>query len=325
MVDQGRRHGAGSWRRVPRPERTALALVSLWLVGSMGVALASPEFLPGGSPNVTVNVAPSDGDNLPSPASITVTGAGFQSGGFGVSGDIVQCAATSPGVYVCSFPLGRFTSDSNGAFSVPVNVQITFQTDAGGSASCALLPCTVQAISDNGFFHSGHHITFFGTTTTTIPRTTTTIPRTTTSSTSTSTSTSTTSTTTPTTCDGRKATILGTPGPDNIVGTPGADVIVTGAGNDSIDGGGGDDVICAGAGDDRIGGGPGNDRIFGEAGNDTLAGDDGDDFLAGGDDSDRVSGGPGNDTLVGGSGFDQCDGATGFDSASTCESVLGVP
>ena len=44
-------------------------------------------------------------------------------------------------------------------------------------------------------------------------------------------------------CFGRRATIVGTPGPDSLTGTPGPDVIVGLGGADNIAGLGGDDLI----------------------------------------------------------------------------------
>ena len=65
-------------------------------------------------------------------------------------------------------------------------------------------------------------------------------------------------------CDGRAATIVGTPGDDHITGTPGADVIVGLGGRDRIDGRGGADRICGGGGPDTLRGGEGRDRLFGQ-------------------------------------------------------------
>src|SRR3954471_13663063 len=52
------------------------------------------------------------------------------------------------------------------------------------------------------------------------------------------------------TCFGEVATILGTPGPDDLKGTKGNDVMVTFGGNDVVHGGSGADLICGGGGDD---------------------------------------------------------------------------
>lgn len=89
-------------------------------------------------------------------------------------------------------------------------------------------------------------------------------------------------------CRGRRATIVGTDGPDVLRGTSGNDVIAAGAGNDRIVGRGGNDLICAGPGDDVVRGGRGNDRLYGQAGNDVLAGNKGRDDLIGGPGRDRL-------------------------------------
>lgn len=113
----------------------------------------------------------------------------------------------------------------------------------------------------------------------------------------------------PETCQGRTATIVGTPD-GRIVGTPGDDVIVS-YGDYTVDAGDGDDVIClrpvvgglvvevdAGAGDDSVVSegdrnnaftdlGPGRDSFVGGGGedrieaslDDTIVADAGDDFL----------------------------------------------
>jgi hypothetical protein len=94
--------------------------------------------------------------------------------------------------------------------------------------------------------------------------------------------------TTPT-CFGRPATIVGTPGNDQLAGTASPDVIVALGGDDKIGGAGGDDLICAG---------PGADLVSAEGG------------------SDRVSGGPGDDQLLGGNGRDRLDGGTGTDGCT---------
>jgi len=62
-------------------------------------------------------------------------------------------------------------------------------------------------------------------------------------------------------CLGRRATIVGTRGPDKLVGTRRRDVIAGLGGKDTIRGLGGADLICGGKGRDKILGGPGHDRI----------------------------------------------------------------
>lgn len=94
----------------------------------------------------------------------------------------------------------------------------------------------------------------------------------------------------PVTCDGRVATIVGTPSADRLRGTAGPDVIVGLGGNDVIDGRGGADLICGGPGGDRLLGGPGADRLL----SGPPAGTGGDHFGP----ADSLDGGPGDDALV---------------------------
>lgn len=90
------------------------------------------------------------------------------------------------------------------------------------------------------------------------------------------------------------ATIVGTPGPDEIEGTEGRDVIVGLGGDDTIDAGGGYDRICGDAGDDAIRGGSDPNSLIGGAG---------DDRLVGGDDGNDLFGKGGDDKLIGGEGW----------------------
>jgi len=62
-------------------------------------------------------------------------------------------------------------------------------------------------------------------------------------------------------CQGKRATIVGTQGPDEITGTPRRDVIAALGGNDTVRGLSGADLICGGKGHDKLLGGPGRDRI----------------------------------------------------------------
>ncbi|QIX26005.1 calcium-binding protein [Nocardioides sp. JQ2195] len=64
------------------------------------------------------------------------------------------------------------------------------------------------------------------------------------------------------TCEGKRVTIVGTPGADVIDGTPGPDVIHGLAGGDRIRGLDGDDVICGGRGADTLRGGQGDDTFL---------------------------------------------------------------
>jgi RTX calcium-binding nonapeptide repeat (4 copies) len=106
-------------------------------------------------------------------------------------------------------------------------------------------------------------------------------------------------------CEGRAATVTGTPGPDRLKGTAGADVIVALGGKDTVVGLGGADLICAGDGPDTGKGGKGKDRILGELGKDRLFGNSGRDKLLGGRGRDLLNGGKGADKLRGGPGKDK--------------------
>jgi uncharacterized delta-60 repeat protein len=90
-------------------------------------------------------------------------------------------------------------------------------------------------------------------------------------------------------CQGKVATIVGTPGKDRIRGTKKADVVVALGGNDVVNGLGGNDLVCAGDGDDTVKGGPGKDDLRGEKGKDRLVGGTGRDKLVGGPQQDSVT------------------------------------
>lgn len=124
-------------------------------------------------------------------------------------------------------------------------------------------------------------------------------------------------------CDNKRATIVGTQGPDRIVGTPGRDVIVARGGNDRIYGLGGNDVICAGGSNgggsagDKVWGGPGNDLIVVNAG--TAYGGRGNDEIIGGG---TVYGGTGDDSF---DGADRAYGGQGNDDFGNIEDGYGGP
>jgi Ca2+-binding RTX toxin-like protein len=137
-------------------------------------------------------------------------------------------------------------------------------------------------------------------------------------------------------CHGRRATIVGTDGPDVIRGTPARDVIWGGKGDDTIYGSLGNDLICGGPGSDLIYGGRGNDEVDGGAGSDDrVHGDLGDDKVMGGPGNgdevagelgiDIVNGGPGNGDIVHGDyGYDRMSGGAGKeDIASFATAVAG--
>lgn len=109
-------------------------------------------------------------------------------------------------------------------------------------------------------------------------------------------------------CDGKEATIYGSPTRDILIATLADDIIHGMGGPDRIIGLGGNDIICGGKGNDvilgspgadLISGGPGNDLIKGGMGNDTLWGDFGDDRIMGEIGLDDIVAGPGDDTISG--------------------------
>lgn len=118
------------------------------------------------------------------------------------------------------------------------------------------------------------------------------------------------------TCGGYNATIVGTPGDDNLVGTDGVDVIVGLEGRDTIRGLGGNDVICGGPGPDRIFGGEGHDKVWGNGGNDRIRAELGRDEVHAGNGNDVVAGQAGADTLFGDGGRDKVAGGRGADVLS---------
>jgi uncharacterized repeat protein (TIGR01451 family) len=114
-------------------------------------------------------------------------------------------------------------------------------------------------------------------------------------------------------CQGPTATIVGTPGNDNITGTPGNDVIAGQAGNDTINGLGGNDKICGKEGNDKLTGAGGNDKLHGGPGRDKESGGNGKDLVKGGGAADKLKGNSGKDNVRGGSGKDQMSGGGGPD------------
>jgi uncharacterized repeat protein (TIGR01451 family) len=120
------------------------------------------------------------------------------------------------------------------------------------------------------------------------------------------------------TCGGKRATHVGTVGPDVLTGSSGRDVIVARAGNDRIRSFGGRDLICAGRGNDVVKSGSRADRVFAGPGADRLFGQAGSDVLRGGRGRDLIRGGRGADLMVGGRGFDRCFGGPGLDSSRSC-------
>jgi uncharacterized repeat protein (TIGR01451 family) len=119
-------------------------------------------------------------------------------------------------------------------------------------------------------------------------------------------------------CDGKKVTIEGTNGNDELTGTGDRDVILARGGNDRIDSLGGNDVICAKGGNDKVRARGKNDLVRGGGGDDRIRGGAAGDTLRGGSGNDRLNGGGGSDSLNGGSGDDRCIGGPGRDSKNRC-------
>jgi Ca2+-binding RTX toxin-like protein len=127
-------------------------------------------------------------------------------------------------------------------------------------------------------------------------------------------------------CNGWAATIVGTPGADDLLGTTGKDVISGLGGNDTITSLGGNDTICGGGGMDTLNGRDGADTLIGGGGADVIRGGPGSDELNGGSGNDDLFGQGGNDEFRGGSGSDLCSGGPGIDDiVSGCETIKAVP
>lgn len=108
-------------------------------------------------------------------------------------------------------------------------------------------------------------------------------------------------------CGTRKATVVGTPGPDRLQATRRLDVVAARGGDDRIEGISDDDWVCAGTGDDVVRSdstqwarlvdlGPGDDRLQLLEATDVLGGT-GDDRIVVREGSGSLSGGPGDDYL----------------------------
>ncbi|MGH2693907.1 MAG: calcium-binding protein [Actinomycetota bacterium] len=119
-------------------------------------------------------------------------------------------------------------------------------------------------------------------------------------------------------CFGRRATIVGTGGDNQLQGTNRSDVIVARAGNDTIDARGGRDFVCAGRGS--------FDVVFARGGNDKIAGQRGLDVVFPGAGDDVVNGGPGEDfvTYEGSSVPVDADLSTGVITAAGRDRVRSV-
>ena len=72
------------------------------------------------------------------------------------------------------------------------------------------------------------------------------------------------------TCQGKRATLVGSRGPDRLRGTKKRDVIVARGGDDVVTSFDGEDVVCAGGGNDRVESGIDGDLVFGGQGADVI-------------------------------------------------------
>ena len=75
-------------------------------------------------------------------------------------------------------------------------------------------------------------------------------------------------------CKGKKVTIWGGKGRQQLVGTSDRDVIHGGPGSDSVSGASGRDLLCGGPGADLLDGGAGADRLYGNKDVDACFGED---------------------------------------------------
>jgi Ca2+-binding RTX toxin-like protein len=114
-------------------------------------------------------------------------------------------------------------------------------------------------------------------------------------------------------CKGRRATIVGSQGSDEIQGTDGRDVVLALGGNDKVKTGRGKDLVCGGNGDDKVKGGKGADELHGDDGDDKAKGGKGADELQGQNGKDKLKGRKGKDTLKGKNGRDKLKGNKGRD------------
>jgi Ca2+-binding RTX toxin-like protein len=119
------------------------------------------------------------------------------------------------------------------------------------------------------------------------------------------------------TCDGKPATIVGTPGPSVIRGTSGNDVIVDLDDDNTVRGRGGSDTICTGPGNDEIISGDGADTIIDIGGKNTVQGGAGNDSVRTSDGTDTITAGGGADTIVDTGGDNTVEGGASNDAITT--------
>jgi neocarzinostatin family protein len=135
----------------------------VWVIGLVAAflllpaaALASPESLGSSNPSVTLDVAPDDGNNLPSSANLTATGAGF---GAAHTGSLFECTIDH---LECTSAIGLFTTTTSGDFTAPVTVTRSFTPFFDGSPiDCGYIACMLDAETDTGSTTAGHHLSFY--------------------------------------------------------------------------------------------------------------------------------------------------------------------
>lgn len=119
------------------------------------------------------------------------------------------------------------------------------------------------------------------------------------------------------TCDGKVATILGTPGPSEVRGTSGNDVIVDLDGDNTVRGRGGSDTICTGPGNDQVFAGDGADTVIDTGGRNTVRTGAGADTVGTVGGADTIELGAGNDTATDTGGANSVDAGAGHDTIAT--------
>ena len=125
-------------------------------------------------------------------------------------------------------------------------------------------------------------------------------------------------------CDGRLATLVGSPLSDELTGTGRGDVIAGLGGDDVIRSLGGNDIICGGDGADSVYAGDGRDYVDGGGGRDRIRGGRQADTIYGGDKGDKIWGNAGADLLYGELGNDRIIGNSGDDLLSGSNGRIDV-
>jgi Ca2+-binding RTX toxin-like protein len=227
---------------------------------------------------------------------------------FPIGGTVVVCTATDEADNTATASFTVTVADTTSPVISGVPADITVEATSSSGATVSYTPPTATDAVDGSV-----PVTCTPQSGSTFPIGTTTVTCTATDEAGNRATASFTVTVNPITCRGIIATIVGTPGDDDIEGTEGMDVIAALEGDDTVNALGGDDLICGGEGNDIMDGGAGNDIMFGEAGADLMFGGDGADTFDGGAGNDVMIGGAGNDDMFGGAGNDEMIGGAGND------------